>query len=154
MKVDRAIEPLVREVFASAVAEDPEWFERALEALADRGDAVSREALGLAAAIDSAALFLLHGGQRPDTEELERLASEVVQSESWIEISTDAVSRFLRALVGDGPSMSEVLPIGDLAVVDFVVGAWLLAAFLPEDKTWTDFLDQVLVALEKEPSPR
>jgi hypothetical protein len=73
--IDRDVERLAREAFGAAVAGEPDRFDAAVERIADRGDAFTRAALDLGVAVDSAALFSVHEGQRPDDEQLADLRS-------------------------------------------------------------------------------
>ena len=151
MKIDKSVESAVREAFAASVAEEPERFESALEVIADRGEAFTKDAVNLAIAVDAAALVLLHDGEAPDEDQVEELAHDFVETQSWAEISPDVATRFLVGASSDETTWSEALPVGDIAQASFAVGGWLLSAFLPEDKDWTDFLDEILGRLEAAP---
>jgi hypothetical protein len=61
-------------------------------------------------------------------------------------ITRQAVRSFLGTLVNPGTPSS--LEAGDVTVLAFGVGGWLLSAFLPDGKKWTEFLDEVEDALE------
>jgi hypothetical protein len=151
VKIDNEVEPVVREAFASSVAAEPDRFNNALENLGSRGDQFAREALRLALSIDAAALYVIHDGQRPNSEQLQSLAQDFTKTETWVDIAPEVPIKFLTALA-EGTSVFEVLPPDDVADVTFVMGGWLLAAFLPDGKDWTDFLDEILDALEAAPT--
>lgn len=150
MKIDKKVEPAVREAFAASVAEEPERFETAFEVIADRGDDFARRALSLAIAIDASALFNLHEGLWPDEEQARKLAHDFMESETWARVPEEDAATFLTAL-SDPASLPTALPLGDLAWTSYVMGGWLLAAFLPEGRDWTDFLDDILDKLEDAP---
>jgi hypothetical protein len=153
VKIDKSVEPSVREAFAASVAEEPERFDTALEAIADRGETFTRDAVNLAIAVDAAALILLHEGDAPDEDQAEELAHDFVESQSWAGISEDVAATFLAGVSTDATPLPDLLPVGDIAQASFAIGGWLLAAFLPEDKDWTDFLDEILGQLEAAPEP-
>ena len=152
MHIDSNVEPAVRKVYAGAVAEEPERFESALADTAEQGEDFARACLVLAVTIDSVALFAIHDGQRPDDEQLRYLARAFCEAHRWAEIDEENASTFLTALADRRP-LADVLPTGDVAEIAYVLGAWLLVAFLPEGKDWTDFLDEILDALESSPAP-
>lgn len=151
MKIDKVVEPVVREAFAAAVAEEPDRFDAALADVANRGDRFARAAVALAVAVDSMALMALHEGERLDDDELKGFARDFVESQSWSGISEDNAYQFLAAVSGADRQLPDILPAGDIGQISFVLGSWLLSAFLPEDKDWTDFLDEILDMLESAP---
>jgi hypothetical protein len=148
LKIDSTLEPLVREAFAGAVNKNGKRLEAAIEAIAGRGDEVTTQALALALAVDNLALTLVHNGRRPPEEQLDYLARRLSEDAAdWApDVVTPAAARsFLGTLVDPTPTS---LPWGELAMLAFGTGGWLLAAFLPDDKDWTDFLDEIEDALE------
>jgi hypothetical protein len=148
LKIDSTVEPLVREAFAGAVNKNGKRLEDAIAAIAGRGDDATTKALALALAVDNVALTLIHSGQRPPDAQLEYLAQRLAaDAADW---APDVVTRekarsFLGSLVDPAPT---ALPWGEVAMLAFGTGGWLLAAFLPDDKDWTDFLDEIEDALE------
>jgi len=149
MKIDKDIEPLVREAFAASVAEEPERFESALEALSRSDDLTSRS-LTLAFAVDSAALFAIHQG-RPSDEQFSSLAESFASSQSWSNVDEPTSRIYLTSLADMRPPLDE-LPPADLAFAAFAVGGWLLSAFKIGDGIhWYDFLDTILDTLEATP---
>jgi hypothetical protein len=150
VKINPEVERAVRRILAGAVAEEPDRFETGMLALADKGDAFAGEALVLVVAIDSAALFSIHEGHRPDDEQLRYLATAFEESQAWAQIDHEVALKFLAAIADQIP-VQDALPLDDLVEVAFVVGAWLLTAFLPEGKDWTDFLDVLLEKIEATP---
>jgi hypothetical protein len=153
VKIDKSVESSVREAFAASVAEEPERFETAIEVIADRGETFTRDAVNLAIAVDAAALVLLHEGEAPDEDQVQELAHDFVETQSWAGISADVATAFLSSVSRDETPLPEVLPVGDIAQASVAIGGWLLSAFLPEDKDWTDFLDEILGRLEAAPEP-
>jgi hypothetical protein len=152
MKVDDTIEPSVREAFAAAVAQEPERFEAALAVLAAGGDAFAGAALKLALAVDATALYNLHDGDWPDDEQVAAVAQAFSKSEQWAQVEPDVAVKFLTALAHQAPVL-DVLALEDVIDTAFAVGGWLLSAYLPEDKDWTDYLDEILTGLEAAPEP-
>ena len=145
--VDVKIEPVVREAFAAAVRRDSARFEQALKAIPP-GEAEA--ALKLAFGIDS---FLARDifDAPPTTEDMNELANEFVAMESWFPASELPATQFFRMLGGirddNPPDPSQ------LALLCFLVGGWLLSAFLDEtsDQDWVDRLDEVLEAIDRLP---
>lgn len=143
MKIDERVEPAVREALGAAVAGEADRFDQAIERIGARGDDFARDAVNLGLAIDVAALFVVHQGRHPDDEQLADLARSFNEAEDWAEIAPDAPLKFLTALADQTP-ITEVVPLGDAALLTFGVGGWLLSAFLPEGAEWTDFLDRII----------
>jgi hypothetical protein len=153
MKIDSTIEPMVREAFAASVAGEPERFETGVEAIAERGDEFTSRALALALAVDHLALLLTHSGQRPDDQQLDYLAGGLAEdAQHWGADITPASARsFLESLA---TGSSTTLSPGELVEIAFGAGGWLLSAFLPEGKRWTEFLDEIEDALETVEEPQ
>ena len=151
MNIDKGVESAVREAFAASVAEEPERFDTALEIIADQGETFARDAVNLAVAVDAAALVLLHEGETPDEDQVKELAHDFVKTQPWAGISIDVATSFLAGATSDVTPLPEILPVGDVVPTAFAIGGWLLSAFLPEDKDWTDFLDEILGRLEVTP---
>jgi hypothetical protein len=152
VEIDKDVESVVREAFAAAVAQEPDRFAAAVVDLANRGDDFTRDAVGLAVAVDTMALLVLHDGEAPDDDELTELTREFVASRSWSGIGEDEAHRFLTALAGFDRELLHDLSPGDIGHLGLVLGSWLLSAFLPEDKDWTDLLDALLDILESAPA--
>jgi hypothetical protein len=147
VKIDKDIEPRVREAYAAAVAGDADRFDTALGAVATDDDSATR-ALSLAFAIGSTALFSIHRGRRPDDVQLRFIASEFAAAQQWTTLDEVAALTFLAALA-DVKSPAEMRPLGNVTVAAFAIGAWLLSAFrLDEAMRWNDFLDAILDKLE------
>ena len=149
MQINMAVEPLVREAFGAAVGQDIDRNIVAMKNMVDRGDAGVQDSLNLAGAVATFALFDIHDGERPDDEQLHDLAKSFVEMESWAAFDEQAALTFLTALA-DRTSV-DGLPSETVTRLAFVMGAWLLAAFGPEDRKWYDYLDQILNALESAP---
>jgi hypothetical protein len=150
MKIDSTVEPLVREAFAASVAGEPKRFETALDAIASRGDEVTSHALALALAVDHMALLAVHSGQRPDDTQMDYLAQGLAEdAQDWApSVTSDAARSFLDSVADATPTP---LSAGDLAELAFGAGGWLLSSFQPDDKKWTQFLDEILNVLEAAP---
>lgn len=145
MKINLAVEPYVREALAAAVVQEDDRFETAVLAITDKGDAVTADALKLGLAICAYQLFALHDGDRPDDEQIIYLAETFVATEAWAEIEKETALKFLTSLADERPID---LPVGDVAEIVFVLGAWLLSSFPPEDRRWYQNLDEALNNLE------
>jgi hypothetical protein len=145
MKINLAVEPYVREALASAIAQEDDRLENAILAVTERGDAVTADALNLGLAICAYQLFALHDGERPDDEQIVYLAETFVATEAWAEIDKNAALKFLTSLADERPID---LPVGDVAEIVFVLAAWLLSSFPPEDRRWNQNLDEALNNLE------
>ena len=150
LRIDEQVEPVVREAFAGAVVGDPGRFDRAFDAVAARGAAFAQHGALLAATVDAAALFILHGEQMPGDEQLRYLALQFEEAQAWAGIPPGVALTFLTALASGTPVV-DVLPLERVAEMAFVMGGWLLSAFLPEGGEWTDFLDHILDSLEAMP---
>lgn len=153
MKIDKVVEPAVREAFAASVAEEPDRFNAVVAEIADRGEDFTRDAVVLAVAVDAMALLALHDGERLDEEELTAFARDFVESQGWADIAAADAHRFLVAISGTERRLPDVLPLGDLGLISFALGGWLLSAFLPEGMDWTHLLDELLDVLESAPEP-
>jgi len=147
VQLNMAVEPLVREAFAAAVARDPGRSAEALRAMADGGDATVQDSVNLATLVAAFALRDLNGGQRPDDADLQRLAGSFVEMNEWAEFDPDTVRSVLTALA-DQRSVEGELPAQEVARLIFVLGVWLMAAFGPDERHWWQYLDQILDALE------
>jgi len=153
VKIHPEVEPVVREAFAASVAEEAERFDQALEDVVRRGDDFARTAVSLAIVIDSATLLTLHEDQPPDDDQLRPLAHDFVESQTWLDdVQEDAVLSFLHFIAHGEPRVQDILPLADIAQISFALGGWLLSAYLPEGKDWTDLLDEVLDRLEATPA--
>lgn len=146
MRIDQDVEPAVRKAYGAAVAGKGDWLDAALKNIADRGDEFTGRALELAVVIDAAALHAIHEG-RPDDEQISALLKHFADTESWADIDPHVSRRFLTALADHTP-VRDVVSVVELSDVCFVMGGWLLSSFLPEGKKWTEFLDEVLNAIE------
>lgn len=152
MKIDKKVEPAVREALASSVAGERERFDAASTSIAQSGDDFVNTALGLVFAVSSTALFSIHEGKRPSDEQLQFLAQEFArQEQDWAGIDAATTLTYLTALADTSPPL-DVLALEDVFFTAFAVGGWLLSAFLPKDGKWADFLDAILDRLESEPA--
>ena len=147
MEID-AVEPAVRAAFEASVEEDPDRFHEAIEDILDRGDDFTIEAFQLAINVTAIVLQDMHDGEVPGAQEISDLAEDFAQTqEDWSEVSADLARTYMASAMGE-EAVLDVMSPGDVAVTGFALGGWLLSAFLPEDKDWSTYLDEVLKALE------
>jgi hypothetical protein len=146
MKIDDEIERQVREAYAAAVGRQADRSASAMQALAARGDEAFRQGVTLALAVDVYVLVALHEGV-PGDNQVQQLAASFTAMEAWAEIDQASAEAFLNALA-ERRDPATVLPPAQAVQATFVIGGWLLSAFLPEGKIWEDFLDEALAALE------
>jgi hypothetical protein len=139
--IDRSVEPLVRECLAGVVVADRDRFEKALKAISGEQ---AESALSLILQIDRMAMDDLHDGQ-PSDDRLRSLARQFVEMQDWYDPSGLPVENFLRSLT-DSPGES----VGDdvIVLLAFLVGGWLLAAFLNPGTHWYQYLDDILDRLD------
>ena len=148
MKIEEGVEPAVRAAFAGAVAGDSDRLDAAMAAITARGDDFTRNSISLALTIGFTALYTMNEGQRPNDEALEETAEILAEDAAgtWAaDVTEDDALEFLTALADRRES---TLDPADFAVLAFGAGGWLLAASVPEDGEWTDFLDTILEQLE------
>lgn len=149
MPIDDTLEIAVREGFAASVAEEPERLDAAIEAILDRGDDFTIEAFQLAINVNSIILQDVHDGEVPDEDDIADLAADFAETqEDWSDVSAELATTYMSAAMGDQPVLDVMAP-RDVATTGLALGGWLLTAFLPEDKDWTDYLDEVLHVLEE-----
>lgn len=146
MQVNMAVEPLAREAFAAAVGRDIDRSIAATQAMVDGGDAVFDDSLNLALTVATFALFDIHGGERPDDDELRELATSFVEMNGWASFDEKTALTFLTALADRAPV--EGIAPETVGRIVFVMGAWLLGAFGPDEQTWYMYLDQILNTIE------
>ena len=146
MQINMSVEPLVREAFAASLGSDPQRSIAAVQAMADGGDQVARDSVTLATMIASMALLDLSDGEAPDEDELQELSQSLVEMEEWAGLEPSDALSLLQALSGE--TDRTILPPETYLRVIFIAGAWLLAAFGPEERTWYDYLDQILTRIE------
>ncbi|MBT0772996.1 hypothetical protein KIH74_28900 [Kineosporia sp. J2-2] len=148
MKIDDTVEIAVREGFAASVAEEPDRFYAAIESVVDRGDDFTINAFQLTINVNSIILQDIHEGSLPELDEIADLAEDFAETqEDWSEVSAELAGTYMAAALSE-QSVLEVMNPGDVATTGFALGGWLLSAFLPDDKEWTDYLDEVLQVLE------
>jgi hypothetical protein len=150
VRIDPRIEPLVREAFAAAVAQESDRFNSAISTISEKSDESFKVALNLALDVCRVALFTIHEGQRPDNDQLAYIAGGFDNSEAWVGLSPGDSLTFLTALA-DMKSVTDALPLTTLIPMVFAMGGWLLSAFLPENKHWYNFLDEILREIEVSP---
>ncbi len=142
--IDRAVEPLVREAFNAVVVGNEKRFKKALKAISyGRPD----YAFKLALAIDRTVMRDVHDGT-PSDERVQLLAEQFATMQEWSNPTSLPVADFLRSLVN--------LPAKPIAAdvrgsMVFLVGGWLLVAFLNSGIHWYQYLDDILDRLDIEP---
>jgi hypothetical protein len=146
MRIDSPVEPLVRENLAAVVARDLGRSRAATQAIIDEGDQAFADAVSLCYAVDNQLLCDLHGGP-PGAESIASLAESATQMEAWAAIDQPTTEKFMTALV-ESQDPARVMLTDEATKTGFVVGAWLLSAFAPEDATWENVLDDVLAKLD------
>jgi hypothetical protein len=149
VKIDEQVEPLVREALGAVIARDSDRFSTALTAVASAGDLAANKAVNLALRVAAYALLDVHEGSAPDDEQIRELAKSFCEMEEWAAPDEQAAVKLLTVL-GTGTSVDEVLSPEQTSVLVFLLGGWLLSAFLDGDKHWPDYLDNILDALERE----
>jgi hypothetical protein len=149
VKIDKKVEPAVREALASSVAGERERFDTATTTIAQSGDDFVNRALALVFAIDATALYSIHDGQRPSDEQLDFLSREFTRQEDWTDVDAVTALTYLTALADTRPPL-DALSLPDVFFTSFAVGGWLLSAFVPNDLKWTDFLDTILDKIESD----
>jgi hypothetical protein len=145
MKISRTVEPLVREALGAAVKRDWGRFARAMEAFPSEED--GREGLQLATAV---ALFVLHQehGHPPSQTEIEQLAREIAEVETWTTLSQGEIRSGLLAMTQKGATEPGV-PQEVLMVLPYVTAAYLLAGAVEPPKWWFNRLDEVEAAIDR-----
>lgn len=144
--INLKVEPLVREAFAAAIGRDPRRSMEALQKMADKGENTVGDSISLAGTIATVALLDLFAGQAPSDAELAELGEQFAQMEAWADLEVTTATNLLRvvAMREDDP----LLPSDAYIRLIFVAGAWLLGSFGPEDRTWYDYLDEILARIE------
>ncbi len=149
MKIDSRIEPLVRHAFAGAIHRNPDEFEEAVRSIGSAGDDTASKAANLALRICMYAFLDIHGGSSPDDDQVQELARSFCEMEEWASPDLESATRFLSALA-KGVSLESVLLPEQIVLLEYLLGGWLLAAFV--EKPWTDYLDDILDDLEGQPA--
>jgi hypothetical protein len=139
--VHRQAERKARKAFAGAVAGDIDRFNAALEEIESAKHASQIRELGVR--IASATLLSIHHEELASGPQVRRLSREFAEQEAWSSIDAKTALTYLTALNEARPPVS-VLPVEVVTPATFVIGAWLLAAFIPDEVEWTDFLDGIL----------
>lgn len=148
MTIDETLETAVREGFAASVAEEPERFYAAIDAILDRGDDFTIEAFQLAINVTAVILQDAHDGSVPEPKQIADLAADFAETqEDWSQVSAGLAATYMTAAVGDQPVL-DVMGPGDVAATGLALGGWLLSTLLPDEMEWPDYLDEVLQVLE------
>ncbi len=152
MTLNMAVEPLVRQGFAAAVARDAHASIAALQELQAKDDTTIRDAVTLATVICITALKDEHDGELPDGDQIRELGHAFESMErDWSAIDASTARVFFAAITGQDER--GLLPADVYTRVVFVAGGWLLSSFGPDDEDWWVTLDNILVRLRDYPLP-
>ena len=141
------MEPMVRDAFWGAVSRDLDRLESALRAIPDHS---APAAVQLCVAVDAEAAQLIFEGT-PEQSDVDRLAAEFREMETWVETDGLQVEEFLNRVCGVGST--GVLSSDQAGLLPFLVGGWLLSAFTDGDEHWYERLDRILDGLDAAPIP-
>lgn len=114
-----------------------------------RGDSIVDQVMDLVVSIGTVTLLSIHHGDRPRDQQLRIMTRDFVDYEAWAEVDFDTTLAYLKALA-DHTSPREALAVPNQMFAACAIGAWLLAAFIPDEVAWTDFLDGVLTKVESD----
>lgn len=143
--IDESIEPLVREALAAVVGKDAERLQRAITAFPDSESMT--KGIRLAAAVALYALLDLHDGQQPSDGELAEIACDITKAESWTDVSSDEIIKYLTAAYRKA-RVDQILPADRVIILTFVIAANLVASYHDDNEEWWDYLDRAEAALE------
>ncbi|WP_406078894.1 hypothetical protein [Micromonospora sp. NBC_00858] len=145
MKIDERVEQLVRDALHWAVKRQPVEFDEALKAFSD--ESTRQSAMELLVAISTFVSADICGG-RPSPGQVQELATEVAEAETWSSATSPEIETFLSTILAGRP-LSGVLPASSAVVLAFVVAASLLSARpKSEGEWWFNYLDKVEAAIE------
>ncbi|TNH23691.1 hypothetical protein FHG89_26570 [Micromonospora orduensis] len=145
MKIDERVEQLVRDTLHWAVKRQPVEFDEALKGFSDVS--TRRSAMELLVAISAFVAVDMCGG-KPSPRQIQELATEVAEAESWSSATAQEVEAFLNTILAGRP-LSGVLPAGSAVILAFVVAASLLSSGpKSEGEWWFNYLDKVEAAIE------
>lgn len=150
MEIDSRVEPLVREALAAVVGKDPDRLQRAIVAFPD--DDAMTKGVHLACALVLYGLDDLFEGRKPTDEQIRDLASDVVKSEAWTDISADEVVGFFTAIYSR-VRVDSVLPLDRVVVLAYVIAANFVSSYHEDNEVWWDYLDRVEAMIEAMPTP-
>jgi hypothetical protein len=143
--IDRSVEPLVREIFNAVIVADEERFENALKAIPDER---TKYAVGLAFEIDRIVMRDLHDDEPLSKERLDYLVSGFIEMNDWYDAQELPIENFFRVIAG---MPADPIAADVAGLLSFLIGGWLLAAFLNPNTQWYEYLDDVLNRLDAEP---
>ncbi len=145
MKIDDAVEPLVRQVLDAAVKDDDDRMAAALRAFPD--DDARRKGLELAVAIGYVALMDAHDGN-PSPEELKHTAAALAEMGAWAGVTENDARTYLTALPQG--TLAEKFDPDTAVKLVFVNTANLLAGSpKAEGQPWWQYMDRVLATIAK-----
>ncbi|MFK3981839.1 hypothetical protein ACI2K4_15870 [Micromonospora sp. NPDC050397] len=144
MRVEKRIEPLVRNAIHAAVVRDFALLEDRLQKFPD--DKAVRAAVELTLALVYFLMVDIHAG-RPSETEVAGVATEIARTEVWARSSRDEVTEFLVRLM-NREQLAPAVPGENVIILAFVVAANLLSSCRRDDEEWWDYLDRVEAAIE------
>ncbi|MBO4207455.1 hypothetical protein [Micromonospora echinofusca] len=145
MIIDDEVEQKVRDTLHWAVKQKPHELDQAIRSFTDeRTRLAALELLVQICRYVSVDAF----GHIPSTEEIDALAFEVSETESWASLTKDEVATYLNTVV-HGHLSGATLPSERFVTLSFTVAASLLSSQpKPDDEWWFDYLDKVEAAIE------
>lgn len=148
MKIDKTIEPIVRDALWGVIKRDPDKVREALVTLPD--DQASTKAGQLALAVALYAIHEIYSGRPSETQVL-GLANKIAEMESWANVNAEELTTFLTAAL-DRLRLDKDLSLERVAYLIYIVAGSLVSAGRKEDEKWWDFLDRAEAAIEAEQS--
>jgi hypothetical protein len=148
-KINRKLERAVRAALGAAVAGQGPTLTDVVTDIGRAGDEFTDRALDLVVAIGETALLSIHHGDRPGDQQLRIMTRDFVEYEAWAGIDFETMLAFLKARADRTPDRAAPA-VPDRLFVACAIGGWLLSAFIPDEVTWTDFLDGILDRIECE----
>lgn len=144
MKIDRQVEPLVREALTAVVKRDPERLARALATFPAGEATVSGARLAMAVA-----LYVLRdqSGQTPTEKEIRVVAGDIAKAEDWTDVTPDEITTALNSALG-GVRADSVLPMERILLLAYVIAGYLVSSYRRDDDEWWDYLDRAEAAIE------
>jgi hypothetical protein len=142
--LDDRVEPLVRNALAAAIVKDPDRLGEATLAFSDAMTLI--KGMRLTAAL---AVFVVteHYRRRPSDAELAKFAAGIAAWIDWADITADEIITWLTAAY-DGQRVDDLLPMGRVIALSFVVTANLLGLYRDVTERWWDYLDRAEAIIE------
>lgn len=144
MRVDKKVEPLMRNAIHAAVVRDLAMLNARLQKFPD--DKAVQTAIELTLALVYFLMVDIHEGQ-PSEVEVRGVATEIARAEAWARPSQDEVTEFLVRLM-NREQLAPVIPRENVIILAFVAAANLLSSCRRNDEEWWDYLDRAEAAIE------